>query len=791
MSPGKAPARRARTLLLALLLIAAAAPAAALAAPTAGGGPLSTRLAELAGPSLRSSGHGRQAHALSLARSGPGSLLRDGNRILVEVRFDRGAAARVGQLRAAGGSIVSVRPRYQTVTVAVRTEDLRALAGAPDVESVREVLTPIAFAACPSGESVSEGDVQLRAKEAREEFGVDGSGVTVGILSDSFDQAKEAADGSGPVATNAKEDVEEGDLPGAKSPCENKDDATVLEEFKPGPGEEEGVDEGRGMLQIVHDLAPGADLSFASAFNGPEKFAENIEALAIAGADVIADDVIYFEEPFFQEGPIAVAARNVSEQGGAYFSAAGNDNLLDSAGREISSWEAPGFRDSGSCPGAVVALSRAVEELEAEEEEKTGEEFPGIGLNARHCADFDPSSGADTTFGITVEKGEILSIDLQWAEPWFGVDTDLDALLLDSNGQLLESEGFVVGSLADNIGEGLPLEVLQWENDTGADRTVQLVINRYTGTSPRLKFILLQNGGGVSAIEYPESRGGDLVGPSIFGHSGAPDAISVGAVPFDDSSSPESYSSRGPVTHYFGPVVGTEPADPLASPEELSKPDLAATDCGVTSFFASQDPLEDWRFCGTSAAAPHAAAVAALALEAQPGIEAAQVLEAEINSAAAVGDFGSCAVGGGLVDAFATIEALQGELGPPPAPCEAPDSPAIVEPLVRKATPQPPESPPKTFVRKKPRKVVRTRRRSVRIVFRFGSNVAGAGFECRIDRGRFRRCLPKLARRFKLGRHVVRVRAVSPSGETDASPAVVRFRVKRVTGQPGVRRGAG
>src|SRR4029077_3341944 len=139
--------------------------------------------------------------------------------------------------------------------------------------------------------------------------------------------------------------------------------------------------------------------------------------------------------------------------------------------------------------------------------------------------------------------------------------------------------------------------------------------------TPRLKFILLENGSeGVSATEYPESNEGDVVGPAIYGHSGAQNAIAVGAVPFGDSAELEEYSSRGPATHYFAPVSGTGAAAELPSPQEIPKPDLAATDCGVTTFFAQFFVFEGlWRFCGTSAAAPHAAAVAALVRQAEPG----------------------------------------------------------------------------------------------------------------------------------------------------------------------------
>lgn len=781
------PVRRGRAALLgAAAALLAAAPSAHAAPAPPGSDGLSARLARLASPSLRSASRARQSRALGLPRSGAGSLLRHRGRVVVEARFEEGAAAAVPALEAAGAGVIDVSRRYQTVTAAIAPADLRRLAAVRRVASVSEVLRPLAFAEgeeeCPSGKVVSEGLEQLRVDDARELFPtIDGSGVEVGILSDSFDQATEGADGSKPVAAREKDDVDSGDLPGLGNPCGDTTKVDVLEEFKPGPGEEGGLDEGRGMGQIVHDLAPGADLSFASAFNGPEAFAENIGKLVEAGADVIADDVVYLEEPFFQVGPIGVAAREATEKGAVYLSAGGNDNLIDGRGRDVASWEAPRFRDSGSCPPAVVSFSRAVQELEREEEEKTGEPRPGLGLNASHCMDFDPSgAGVDTTFGINVEAEEVLIVDLQWAEPWNGVGTDLDALLLGPGGQLIEQEEAF--GAADNIGQGRPLEILAWENNTGRDTTVQLVVNRYSGGDPRLKFILLQNGGGVSGTEYPESRGGDIVGPAIFGHSGDPATIGVGAVPFNDSAEPEPYSSRGPVTHYFGPVSGTTPAAPLPSPRVISKPDLAATDCGATTFFAFLD-LETWRFCGTSAAAPHAAAVAALALDAaEEGATPGQIRAAEVNGAVPVGAFGPCAVGGGLVDAVATIEGIQGEPGPQPAPCVPPESPPIPEPsppVTSSVVPSP--RVPGTRFRRHPRKLLRTKRRTAKAVFVFSSDEEEAGFECRVDRDRFRTCPRRFVGRFRAGGHVLRVRAVvAATGARDASPAAFRFRVKRV-----------
>jgi len=692
--------------------------------------------------------------------------------VLVYARFDHGAIAALPALHAAGGELVDSSRRRQTATIAVRPEDLKAVAGVAGVATVTEAHAPVAAAVCPSGEVVSEGVQQLNAGEepgeARDEFpGVDGSGVTVGILSDSFDAATEAVPG-GPVETHALEDEESGDLPGPENPCTNKDPVEVLHEFKPFG--EEAFDEGRGMAQIVHDMAPGADISFATAFEGEESFASNIEELAEEGANVLADDVFYFEEPFFQDGPVAVAVDKAVELGATYFSAAGNDSMADSEGHQIASWETPEFRDAGSCPAEVKALE---------------------GFNANHCLDFNPGAGVDMTFGIKVEGGEFLTVDLQWDEPWDGVETDLDAFLLDAKGKLVEGAG------EDNLKGQRPDEILQWFNSSSSTRTVQLVINRFAGESPRLKFALLQNGGGVEGIEYPQSSGEDVVGPTIFGHSGSAAAISVGAIPFNSKSAPEPYSSQGPVRHDFGPVEGTEPAEALGSPEILSKPDVTATDCGQTTFFASFSGSV-WRFCGTSAAAPHAAGVAALMLEKELGAEAEEVRAALQSSALKVGAFGACAVGSGLIDATGAIEDL---LSPPsftPPKCltpeeevpveearapgewglEAPPSSPIGEPV-----PQVVQEPvPKTFIRHKPPHVVRTRTRLARVVFVFGSDQEGVTFACRIDGGLFRRCGPRFARSFGLGSHSLRVFARNASGIGDTTPAVYRFRVKRVGG---------
>ena len=65
---------------------------------------------------------------------------------------------------------------------------------------------------------------------------------------------------------------------------------------------------------------------------------------------------------------------------------------------------------------------------------------------------------------------------------------------------------------------------------------------------------------------------------------------------------------------------------------------------------------KEFRFCGTSAAAPHAAGVAALALQANPSLSPSGLRAGLEATARPVGAFGPDAVGAGLVDAHAMIE---------------------------------------------------------------------------------------------------------------------------------------
>ncbi|MDY6899543.1 MAG: S8 family serine peptidase [Cyanobacteriota bacterium] len=439
---------------------------------------------------------------------------------------------------------------------------IAAIGSAADLNSLKFART--ATATTNVGSVTSQADVAMRADVARSSFGVDGTGVTVGALSDSYNNLG-----------GANDDVASGDLPGVGNPLGNTTPVNVLEDLPSG-----GIDEGRGMLQLIHDVAPGADLAFHTAFLGQANFANGIIELADeAGANVVVDDIIYFAEPMFQDGIIAQAVDQVVADGTAYFSSAGNNarNSYESA-----------FNSSG-----VV--------------------IPGIG----EFHDFDPGIGVDVLQSITVPVGSEFTISFQWDSPFFSVSggagspNDLDIFLFDEFGNFLFSSDF------NNIGND-PVEIFGFENDGTFGTEFNLAISNFAGPNPDLlKYVLFGNSTTIN--EY------DTNSSTTYGHSNAAGAEAVGAAFYQET--PE-FGVNPPLLEPFSSAGGTPilfdtDGNRLAEPEIREKPEIVAPDGTNTTFFPpfpGQDVEGEGfpNFFGTSAAAPHAAAVAALMLEAVP-----------------------------------------------------------------------------------------------------------------------------------------------------------------------------
>ena len=520
-----------------------------------------------------------------------------GDRVVVDVTAD-------GDARALEAALAGLGLRHSAVFGRIVSGELpiTAIPALPTVAGLR--LARPSYAMRRAGAVTSQGDHAMNADAARSAYGVRGTGIQVGVLSDSFDCLSGASGG-----------VTSGDLP----------TVTVLQEILDC---RDGTDEGRAMAEIIHDVAPGASLSFATAFNGIASFASNILALRANGARVIVDDIFYFEESMFQDGILAQAVDTVVSQGAAYFSAAGNDARQSYE----SAFRAGPTLDQGSIPSTPSAPHF----------------FGGVAHN------FAPSGPADVMQRVTIPSGSTLTIVLQWDSPFVSVSggagsqNDLDIYILNAAGTQVVGGG----DNFDNIG-GDASEMLDFTN-TGPTADFNIMITSY-GPHPVPGFIkYIHFSPDVTIQEYATASG------TVWGHTNAAGARAVGAAFWRNTPAfgvnparREPYSSGGPT-----PILFDTAGNRLASPTIRHKPEIVAPDGGSTTFFGEVVPgFPSPLFFGTSAAAPHAAAVAALMLERQPSFPPATVYSILENTALNMLPPGSVVVGSNTDTGFGLIQA--------------------------------------------------------------------------------------------------------------------------------------
>jgi hypothetical protein len=431
--------------------------------------------------------------------------------------------------------------------------------------------------------------------------GFDGTGITVGCLSDSFDTALTDLDDN-PLAIHAAQDVATDDLPGVGNPNGNTDPVNVLEDLD----DHSGFDEGRAMLQIVHDVAPKAKLAFATAFVSATDFANNIRNLrTMANCDVIVDDVFYTEEPMFSDGMIAQAVNDVT-----------TSTVLP--GKKVFYFSSAGNQQGGGYASIFNPVADATVRAGLPNQNLDLSSVPQA-LTSGGFHNFNPNPGpADISQSFIITADTTVEFDFQWNDPFDvvnGVTTDYNILIFDANGQFLSS----FSGTADNIATQEAIEDITATNDSETDAVYQIVITR-AGTSPttpvatKIRYLAIDDfGDGVGASEYYQPAAA-----ATLGHNTAAHCFGTAAYVYDDDpSSPvappftpaiEDFSSQGPAMIDFD-SAGVR----LAHTEMRQKPDFAAPDGGNTTFFGFDyegDNLPN--FFGTSAAAPHAAGLAAL-----------------------------------------------------------------------------------------------------------------------------------------------------------------------------------
>jgi hypothetical protein len=462
--------------------------------------------------------------------------------------------------------VTNAHYRHGVFTAFVPVAKAKDLAKLPGVKSVQLSTRPIADV----GTVTSQGAATVRADQVNA-LGITGAGVTVGVMSDSYDAAAGAK-------THAAQDIASGDLPGTGNPNGHTEPVVVIEDIAAGS------DEGRAMAQIVHDVAPAAKLCFATAFNGEVGFADNIRKLADktgpCKADVIVDDVIYFTEPMFSDGVIAQAADEVVAQGVSYFSSAGN---------------------RGSTMGYLAGYNK-VDDAAARASAQTVD-LSQIAAGSSNGG-FHNLATDGTTLDVsrTITFGATSTLVLQWNDPFDAgkVTTDYDLYVYNAAGDQLAAV-----SADDNFSTDQPIEAVQVPAGTYQIVVVRSDTTTDVPTADQVRFVTF---GSVVNGEYM-----NYTTPITFGHNSAAGANGTAAFAWFQDYLPESFSSPGPSIMYFG-----KDGSRLPTPEIRKKPDIGAPD-GVNTTFFSADTAEDSdtfpNFFGTSAAAPHAAAVAALVID--------------------------------------------------------------------------------------------------------------------------------------------------------------------------------
>jgi subtilisin family serine protease len=549
------------------------------------------------------------------ARDGARLRFDDDGRVHVYVLLEV-TDARIRALEREGVVIEIVSVADRRVQARIPASRLRRVAALPFVDFIRPPSYAMRHTA---GTVITEGDRIHDADLVRAQFGVDGAGVTVGVISDGIKGL--FASGCKTCGPAAGSPLATGDLPpstglrqqrrlvrssggveaepfNSQGDLEGRDSPRAVCAF-PGAGAEGGA-----LLEIVHDLAPGAALRFA---NADTSLGFNLAVNALAAvSDIVVDDLGFYGEAGDGQSSVsrntAAALNDPLNRIRAYVTSAGNAADKHYFGRFADS------RING----------------------RHGRFMPNDGALHRFEGSADTSdvlqTGPQPYNLIAVPEGGEVLIILNWDDPAGASGNNYDLFLVrHDTGQV------VARSMDVQQGRQDPIEFIDYVNRGGAGLFRIVVQNVENRAAPR-HLNLFAFGPqcaprGPSRLvpgrhEYLNFTTPSRSLPAQSDAGGSPaSVISVGAIcsasalaagVFLGSDAPSEscndqthrtiqyYSSQGPTL------------------DGRMKPDISAID-GVSITGTGRFPNP---FFGTSAAAPHVAGIAALALSAAPCLRA-------------------------------------------------------------------------------------------------------------------------------------------------------------------------
>ena len=359
----------------------------------------------------------------------------------------------------------------------VGLNNIEKIASLPDVIQIRVLHPGRTFAVTTAGDTI------LGTKQVRDTFSFSGNGIKVGVISDGV--------------TNLSAAIASGDLPSNVHVLDNS--------F--------GGNEGTAMLEIVHDMAPSAELYFETGKKSDTKFDTALENLSESGCSVIVDDVGFPNEPYFEDGSGTTSAKVK---------------------------EVLGYRT----PPIIISAAGNAGDPRWGEGHYQGEFYPDNQDSLLN--DFGKGSSSDYLYA-TIAPHDNLTVFLQWNDQWRNANNQYDLFLEDK----VDGKWKDIWGNNNTLTDKNPIREIPWTNDNDTYNTdVRISVRKHSMSDiSKTLELYMYTGSNKSGIWSTNLVATD----SIYGHQCVSDVITVGAIDSNISgyTTNEAFSSQGPCTQYY------------------------------------------------------------------------------------------------------------------------------------------------------------------------------------------------------------------------------------------------